>query len=496
MTLTEFFRNRLSLQTLIILLAVVVAPAFGVAIAAALRGQTLLLAGVGAVIGVFVLIYAPVELVILAGVLGTMLADSRLVDTSQLYYVRFIPMAMLPMRSILDIVIRRERKIRSSPALLGTGLALTAYAAFSSVYAEDPGLTLQRSLAMLLVVVGFGLGLPNYLVTHEQLSRAVKPVIVVIAVFVLAGVVLGAGQGDAGTFTQGSYQRVNGFFQNVNTQGLMAMLIFYPLVWWRQTTKSGTGRLILSLLILIWGVLVVLSGSRASFVGVVAGVVTLIWIYGRASLRFAPLVLGGLLLFGALVVVEPQFGHVLEYENTEFGDLRPVAPGTVRNVDRPFLIQRAIELGMRSPLVGIGFGGADKVYADDRPYLVSIGVYIGGSHNSYMRMFIDLGLIGVVGGLAVFGLTLGPVLLHRSDARRDVTLALMTATVAAGLTNAFFEEWLFGFGNASTYPMWFFFALIPIRLAQLRAEDAENAAGGERDAELTAGIVPHSRGGE
>jgi hypothetical protein len=307
-------------------------------------------------------------------------------------------------------------------------------------------------------------------------------VVLLIGAFVLTGAIFGSIGDEAGVAVQESFVRIRGFFGNPNTQGLMAMLIFFPLVWWQRTARHGTGRTVLGLLVLLWGALVVLSGSRASFVGLIAGGAALIWIYGRASLRYAPVMIAGLILLVAFVVTDPQFGRVLEVATQPMDPVTgTVVPGVVRNVDRPYLIQRAFELGMR--------GRPDKVFLDDRPYLLSQGVYIGGSHNSYMRMFVDLGLAGVVAGLAIFALVLAPVFLNRSFARRDVTLALLAATAVAGLTNAFFEDWLFGFGNASTYPMWFFFALIPIRLAQLQAEDAGNAA-------QTPAAVPGEGGGQ
>ena len=77
MTRLADFKNRFSLQTLVILLALVVAPAFGVAIAAASRGQTTYFLVIGGFIGIFVMLYAPVELLLFGGVLGALLVDSR-----------------------------------------------------------------------------------------------------------------------------------------------------------------------------------------------------------------------------------------------------------------------------------------------------------------------------------------------------------------------------------------------------------------------------------
>lgn len=467
---SDLIRNRINLQTLVVVAALIFAPAFGIAIAAAMRGQILWLIAVGGVGGIVVTVLAPVEVMLMLAVLSAMLADSRLIDSGILYYVRFVPMGMLMVRTILDVAFHRIVRVTSSPTLLWSGLALCGFAVLSSLYAADRSLTLQRTLSMVLVVVAFGLGLPNYLATFGQMTRALKLVLILIVIFVLAGAVLGSEGDSASGFVENSFVRIRGFFGNVNTQGLMAMLVFYPLTLWWRTEKNNVQRFVLAALVSGWVVIVLLSGSRASFVGLIAGGVTLAVLYGRSALRYAPYAFAVIVFVAVLLVTQPQFGHLLEFTNPDNG---PVAPGQVRNVDRPYLIQRAIELGMRSPIVGIGFGGSDQVFDDDRPYLISQGVYVQGAHNSYTRMFVELGIVGVVLGLAVFGIVLAPVFLSPGRIRRDITLAFLSATVVAGMTNAIFEDWLYGFGNASTFPMWFLLALIPIRLAQLRTASGQ-----------------------
>lgn len=471
MTRLDFFRDRISLQTLIILLALLVAPAYGIGIVAATRGEIFYLLAVGAPFGVLLTLFAPVEFFLLTGVLFAMLADSRLIGGSLIYYGRFVPMGMLTLRTILDIATHRVGVVASSPALLWSGLLLTAYAGFSTLYSPNQSLTIQRGLSMFLVVVGFGLGLPNYLNSTERLDRALKLVILLIAGFVLVGVVSGTTGDQADIYVDQSFIRVQGLFLNPNTQGLMAMLSFFPIVWWWQTQRSRQGKIILGGMVLLWGGIVLATGSRASVLGLIVGGTVLALLLGRVILRYVPFLIVGVLLLGALLVAKPEFTRAFEITSTDNG---PVAPGQTRNVDRPYLLQRAIELGMRSPIYGVGFGASDQVFQDDIKYLVTQGVFIAGAHNSYARMFVELGVFGVVLGVVVFGVVLFPVVISPLSFRHDWTLALLTATVVAGMTNAFFEDWLYGFGNASTFPMWFFVALIPIRLAQLQRETKQN----------------------
>ena len=469
MTRLESFRNRVSLQTLIVVLAVVIAPAFGVAIAAALRGQILFLVIVGGLVGIFVTLYAPIELLLLVGVLGALLADSRF-DTDLIYYGRFVPMGMLTIRTLLDLVLQRGKFSRRSLSFFVPGIAFAALALFSSYYSLTPEITFQRSLSMIFVIASLGLGLPNYLDTFPKMERALKFVVALIGLFILAGVAFGT-EDALGIYQDQSFLRINGFFKNPNTQGLMAMIIFFPLVWWRQVQARGWLKQLLTPLMLGWAILVIASGSRASFLGMVGGAAILLVLYGKTAGRYAVGLGIGLALALILAVFVPEFGRALDFGTPS---VNPATVGVLPQVDRPFLIQRAIELGMRSPIYGVGFSASDKVFLDDVPYLQSIGVYIAGSHNSYTRMFVDLGIVGLASAFWVFIIILGRVFIAPPHVRRDTTIVFLSAAVVAGLVNAFFEDWLFGFGNSSTLPMWFFLALIPIRLSQLTEESAES----------------------
>lgn len=469
-TRLESIRRSLSLHMLVVVVALMVAPLFGVAVTAAMGGQTLYFLVIGGFIGIFVTLYAPIEVLMLAGFLGAMLADARVVSRDVTYYGRFVPMGMLTVRILLDLFLRRGNKIRVLGAFLGLGLAFVALAAFSTVYSLTPDQTFLRSLSMVFVIVGLGLGLPNYLSTFGKLSRMVKLVIVLIGGFVLLGAVAAPSQTDA-VSVEDSFVRIRGFFINPNTQGLMAMLIMYPLVWWWRTEENVVARRVLAGFVVVWALLVLLAGSRASLVGVLVGGIVLGLVYGRAMLRSIPVLVPGIILVGAVLVLLPQFGRSFEFSNVEISP----ATGDTQQADRAFLIQRAIELGMRSPIVGVGFGASDLVFAQDVPYLESIGVYVAGSHNSYTRMFVDLGIVGLLVGFPIFVVILLSVFLSPPTICRDPTVALMTAAVVSGLVNAFFEDWLFGFGNSSTLPLWFFLALIPLRMMQLKDKRVEQA---------------------
>lgn len=455
---------------LIVIAAIALAPVFGIALAAATRGQTLPFLIIGGIVGIFVTLYAPIELLLLAGILGAMLADTRLVPGGLVYYGRFIPMGMLTLRVCIDVALQRRDVAKASRVILAPGLFFALIAGASVLYSQTPEQTIQRALSMMLVVLGLGLGLPIYL-DADSLARLVKLVIILIAGFILIGAIETFGS-STGSLIEGEYVRLRGYFINPNTQGLMTMIVIFPLMWWWQTEKRNALQWILLGLVIVFVGMLLVAGSRASFLGIVAGGLALALLFGRNFSRYIPLIGIGIVLLIVVSTYMPQFGRVLLLENLQM-ESTPTVYGGVQKVDRPFLIQRAIELGMRSPLYGVGFGASDKVFADDVPYLRSIGVYIAGSHNSYTRMFVDLGIVGLLSAFWAFIIILGRAFFAPDRIRRDPTVAFMTAAVVAGLVNAFFEDWLFGFGNSSTLPLWFFLALIPIRMTQLQNEHAE-----------------------
>src|SRR5262249_8342729 len=159
----------------------------------------------------------------------------------------------------------------------------------------------------------------------------------------------------------------NGFFGNPNTLGLIAMLVFFPLMWLRQRSTSPQTRRLLLLLIFGWAALIVATGSRGSFVGAIAGGFIFLLLYGSSVRKYIPWLALGALFAIAIFVILPDSRRVLLYDTENDASIQT---GGVRQVDRPFLIQRAIELGMRSPIYGVGFGASDRVFNEDIPYLI------------------------------------------------------------------------------------------------------------------------------
>jgi O-antigen ligase len=395
---------------------------------------------------------APIEWLLLLSAGAVILADSYLFpaekDSLRLYFTRFIPMGILAIRSLLIFLTHRlDTKILPGIFLKPFGL-LFFLAILSTLYDRlNPSNTLMRSLSMGFILCGFGIGVPFYLANERRLERGLHSLLVFLALVVCAGLIPFPFLSH--TMSEfDDYVRVRGIFKNANTLGVMAMLTFFPLfAWWKESTKGH--RFLLGLLTMMVLVTLLVSGSRASMVGFLSG--TLLFIgFSRINIRSKILIFSiGVAI--SLVLLLPR-----------------VFPGLMR-VDtglRPELWGRAFELGMRSPVLGVGFGSTNEIFIPDQEYLLKLGVTSAGSHNEYLRLFVGLGGMGVF--LAFWGfarILLKVIHLLRHQTHRLLLLSLFAAVIS-GLIHALFEDWIFAFGGAPAIPFWFFLAVMSLYVRQ------------------------------
>lgn len=426
-----------------------------------------ILAIFGGVALIAAILFAPIEWMILAGMLGTMLADTRFVPSGLIYYARFVPMGMFALRTLLEFLVRRGHVLPITRVFLLPSVPILLLAFVSSVYGTQPEIIFQRAVSMLFVIGGFAIGLPYYWRTPEQTERGLKWVVALLIGVLFVGATL-FDLNPQYAFYQGEFVRLSGIFWNPNTQGLIAMLCIFPALWWWQVERDSVRKFVLTLGVLLSVVVILIAGSRASFVGSVVGAMAWLWLRVRIS------GLSLILLSLATVFViwlgqaNPLLGRVLQFSV---------------DADRLLLWQRAVELGMRSPIWGVGLGASDALFAADRPYLLSIGMATSGSHSSYLRMFVDLGLLGVGFGFLMFIVVLGRVFTAAPNTRRDSMVVFLTSAVIAGLANAAFEDWLFGFGSGSTPIMWFFLALLALRVEMLARQISPTIANADQPRE-------------
>jgi hypothetical protein len=138
---------------------------------------------------------------------------------------------------------------------------------------------------------------------------------------------------------------------------------------------------------------------------------------------------------------DTEIGHPAIYEN------KPILR---YGSGRVFAWLWAIREGSSAPALGFGFGTEDKVFVD-RLY-----VFQGGhTENSFVGMYLQLGLVGVALLLLPFALVAGAVLRAlRSDRVDRSIIAPAAGVAAAGFVIAFFQSYIYSVGNVATLSFW------------------------------------------
>jgi hypothetical protein len=403
-------------------------------------------------------VFARFEWLVIISFFATTLSDSQYEPDGIHYtYLRFVPLGLVAVRVLIAYAVRGSSRLALPRTLLGPFGIFFLFALASTAWALDVEMTALRAVTLGFVLVGFGIGLPVFLGDDRTLRRATERVVLLVAALALLGLL----SYPFLSHTVLQYEptrglevsRVRGFFKNPNTLGILAMLSFAPLLaWWREARRRRWTLGVLAVTVLVT---LILTGSRASMLGVVASVLVYFLVYSR-DLRSLGLALAGLTVALGVVMQVPS-----------------VASGILRTDDglRFELWRRAFDLGMRAPLVGQGFGSTDNIFLADKPYLASMGVFSAGSHNEYLRLFVAVGGVGVLMVLYGFGnLLLQAVRWLRRQPHSALTVGVLGAVVGS-LVNAVFEDGLFAVGGAPAIPFWFYVALIAVLVqrAQQRA---------------------------
>jgi len=111
----------------------------------------------------------------------------------------------------------------------------------------------------------------------------------------------------------------------------------------------------------------------------------------------------------------------------------------------------AIQLGAERPLVGFGFGTEDHVFVDRYSDFNS-----NVPENSYIGLFLQLGLVGLVAFVAfyVWLLVRGVAASTRMQPADRRVVAACAGGVVAGLVLAGFQSYLYAVGNNATAAVW------------------------------------------
>jgi O-antigen ligase len=403
--------------------------------------QWLVLVGLGVIC-----FFLPNALLIPLGVAAVMVADTDLLPPKLIYFARFVPIGVLAWKSFMAFS-RTRKKVVTRSVLLKAWAPFVILAAASVGYSAESWISAQRLLSGLFVFVGFGIGIPLFFSRAREMRHVIK----LIGVLMAAAIVYSIFQlpQEGGHIVTPDGARGTGVFRNANTFGLLAMQGTFLLIFWWQTENRSMRKFLVLAGAIIVGTAVLLSGSRASILGLVVGLLVLT----RANWSLGEGVVSNLLrvtayVVVALLLVETFFPEYLG------GLLR------TETASRAILWNRAWVLAQHNFWLGVGFGASDSLFAHDALYLRSVGIHLSGPHSSLLRLLVDLGIVGVVTAALAFWRVLRHVWRQMGRFEDPRFGACLLGVVAASLVNSAFESWLFAFGNASTVPFWFFLALL------------------------------------
>ena len=312
----------------------------------------------------------------------------------------------------------------------GWALAFLFLAFYSCTYSILPSLTFERSVATAIFYLAVFWGVWNYAQDRSRIPVIVHDLLRVSFVVFLFGLTLIEGD------------RFFGIFGSPNSIGVFAAILA-PLAFWSYLCERRRGALYL---LILMGVSLFLSKSRAGIISAVMAVAYFLIFYRRerrhAILLWLLFFLGGSFLYTEL------FGSSLIQQYFRWETL-----GT--GGGRLEAWKEVLQLIVMRPWLGYGFGTEDQLFLKfDIVFLEHSGAYV---HNSYIGLVSQLGLLGAF----IFFVPLTLFFLGHayqiqrmpSGANRWLALAL-NASVLGGLINATFESWLYAAGNAFTFPFW------------------------------------------
>jgi O-antigen ligase len=289
---------------------------------------------------------------------------------------------------ILRIVLpeRKSGRLLLEPMLLAPLLALILVGLVSILYSRlfpDPNVPYTYPHSTLSITVtnvaemALLVGLPLFLLLVPGVIRSVRDVRWVIGAYVCIGMLYALGTIFAAPLGLYSNQVILGnrrpqVFGSVSS-GLGDLILLFTCLAFGQLLYANTARtrLLWGLASLIFGLGVVMTFGRESWVGLFLAVLVMVAFGTKNWTVFLVLIVPLILLF---------IPGVSDFFN----------PSKTYGVDRLQIWQDAITIWQRSPFFGVGAGNFqffDRVYGHDK---------VGVAHNQYLEVLAEMGVQGLI----------------------------------------------------------------------------------------------------
>jgi O-antigen ligase len=304
--------------------------------------------------------------------------------------------------------------------------ALCVFALLSAVWSAEARETVIRAGAMVVVVVFLFAACKYRWINRDALTSDVRLVFILLTATTLAGIVLWL---LGNPLAIGNFGRFQGVLPNPNYVAIQTSLAICMAPWLIARHRSSRWLVVsavgVSAVALLW------SGSRGALVATAVALVCAVLVssWRRRAVRWGvPVALALALLVAAAYWLSPGFAGLVN-RSAQSSDF---FSGRVE------IWVASLELWMTSPVIGIGFGGAQLADA------------MAGfaSHNLFLTSLVELGVIGFV-LLAVVFVKLLAVAGRRVGADR-----IYLAVPAGILVSQLFESSAFGIGGPVALLTW------------------------------------------
>lgn len=362
------------------------------------------------------------------------------------YYVRFLFLGAFLVKGLVELARRREQ-IRSFPTrfLIPLGLFST-FALISTFYSINSSMTIQRATTLFLLIFALGIYLWNYLDSEEKIERMLDILIGIMIIGVVGSLVawwLGAPAVESG----GEFR---GLFIDPNTMGGLFMLTTLPLFW-----RYGKSHNIwLGIATILFICLLVLTGSRASILGVFFSFLLYFFLVDRKRILGLAIMFG--LLTSFLLLSQGQLPGGRFFIN------RIVQPTSLWRASGRWEVWAAsFDLFLKKPWFGYGFGAVETVFSRFLPPWVPGNFRGANPHSSYLETLLELGAFGLILLLVPVFLVLKKGFeLHTRFREETLSIcrlnAMLTAVIIGVAIHSMFESVITSVGSVFAIPFWLY----------------------------------------
>ncbi|MFD3156170.1 O-antigen ligase family protein [Haloimpatiens sp. FM7330] len=272
-------------------------------------------------------------------------------------------------------------------ALTISALILVGIMFISVSYAVDKKLALTESIRFLTYIAVYFI--IKYEIDRKDLKVILSSYIISVLLVSLFGILqyftrINWNPKFKVDYGYGAVVRIHSTFFNPNSLGAFLILAIFPLIMFTITQKKN--RIFYGAVTLIVLLNIILTGSRNALLSLSVGLIALTLIYSR---KFIVLFIGGVI--GAFCI--PEVRHrIFDLFNKS------------QNESRIKLWQTAIAMIKEHPILGIGNGNYVSRYDEyvkKYPYLRYPDYHKFPTHNSYLKIQSELGIVGIISFLGV-----------------------------------------------------------------------------------------------